>query len=554
MQASPYVPITYEKRNVLEHVLETIGRYPDRCAVVSGDGKVRLTFREVDARANRLANALAALGVKKGDRVAIFQTNRWQYVEQYLAILKLGAVCVPMNFRLRSPEALFILNESGAQTLLFEERYRPVFEPTLPYQLPMKNRICTVGATPEWAMDYEQLLSRSIEADPPAVDLDLDSILAICFTSGTTGLPKGSISTHRNVLVNFYDSFGKELLSKQAAHPELGHVISALNVPVYHIAGILMLYAGMSIGATTVIPEAFVPEHFLQIVEREKVTMTYLVPVMFFFLLMDPKFGEYDLTSLRFVAYGAMPMDPELLKEILKRFPPGIRYMDAFGCTECNATNVAKMPEDHDLSGSEEEVRKKLKRLRGIGRPLTEGIETRIVDPGGNEVPPGAVGEVVCRGDKVTPGYWRNPEKTQEAFDKNGWFHTGDLAYRDEDGYVYFADRSGDMINRGGENIFPIEVERVLSQHPKVAEVAVFGVPDPAWGQRVMAAVVPRPGQSTTDEEIIGFCKERLASYKAPSSVLFQESLPRTFEGGKVKRNALREEYIRKQRRESGSI
>jgi len=395
MYSSQYTPIHYEKKNVLEHVLETIEKFPGRCAVVSGDGKVRLSYAQMNARANRLANALAELGVKKGDRVAIFQTNRWQYVEQYLAVLKLGAVCVPMNFRLKSPEALFILNESGARILLFEERYQPVFEPTLPYQLAVKNRICTVGQTPGWAMNCEEMLARSSEADPPAVDLDLDSILSICFTSGTTGLPKGSITTHRNALVNFYDSFGRKMVTEHGVHPELGYLVSAMNVPVYHIAGILMLYLGMSVGATTVIPEAFLPETFMQIVEREKVTVTYLVPVMFYFILLDPSFGKYDLSSLRFVPYGAMPMAPDLLQKILEAFPPGIRYMDAFGCTECNATSVAKFPEDHDLSGTEEEVRKKRRRLQGIGRPLTEGIETTIVGPDGKEVPPGTVGELV---------------------------------------------------------------------------------------------------------------------------------------------------------------
>lgn len=545
MKVDAPASIRYEKSNILEYVLETIARYPDREAVVSGDGRVRMTFRDVEARANRLANALGALGVKRGDRVALFQNNRWQYVEQYLALLKIGAVCVPMNFRLKAPEALYILNESGAETLLFEERYEKIFEPTLPYQLAVKNRICTVGQPPAWALGYEDLLRRSSSDAPPIPDLDLDSILAICFTSGTTGLPKGAISTHRNVMVNFHDRFGKELLARDAVHPRLGRVVSALTVPVYHIAGILMMYAGLCIGATTVIPESFVPADFLEIVQREQVTLTYLVPVMFFFLLLDPKFRQYDLNSLRVVVYGAMPMDPELLQRILKEFPPGIRYLDAFGCTECNATNIAKLPEDHDLTGPPDEVEKKIRRLKGIGRPLTEGIETRIVDANGNEVPPGVVGEIVSRGDKVTPGYWRNPEKTAKAFDRDGWFHTGDLAWRDEDGYYYFADRAGDMINRGGENIFPIEVERVLAQHPAILEVAVFGVPDPAWGQRVVAAVVLRPGASASQEEIIRFCKERLASYKAPSSVRFVSSLPRTFEGGKVKRNVLREEYVR---------
>jgi long-chain acyl-CoA synthetase len=547
MGKTQHIAVKYEKKNVLEYLKESIKKYPDRDAVVSGDGKVRMTYKEADARANRLANALIDLGVKRGDRIAIFQTNRWQYVEQYLAILKLGAIVVPMNYRLKGPEALFILNESGAQTLIFEERYLPVFEPSKPYQIGVKNYICTVGQNPEWAYEYEALLSKYSEEPPPEVEQNLDDICSICFTSGTTGLPKGSISTNRHIMATFHDEIMGGDLVKKAVNPDPGHVVAMMVVPVYHIAGIMMLYVGLSIGATIVIPEAFTTEGFMQTVEREKVTVTYLVPLLFFFIMHDPNFGKYDLSSLKFIPYGAMPMDAELLKEILEKFPSHIKYIDAFGSTEL-AINIAKMPEDHDLTGTPEEVEKKLKRLKGIGRPLRVGIESKIVDPMGKEVPTGEVGEIVSRGDKVTPGYWRNPEKTAEAFDKDGWFRTGDAAWRDEDGYFYFSDRASDMINRGGENIYPVEVERVLSEHPGVAETAVFGVPDPAWGKIVVAAVVLHQGKSATEQELIDFCKEKIASYKAPSAIDFISELPRTFEGGKVKKHILRDKFIKKQK------
>ena len=542
MEARGYTPIAYEKRNVLECVMESVRKYPDRTAVVSGDGQVRLTFREMNERAARLANALTDLGVAKGHRVAIFQTNSWQYPEQYLAVLKLGAICVPMNFRLKSSEALYILTNSGADVLIFEARYTSMFEEIRSYLLSIKHYICTNGIAPEWAADYEKVLAKSTAAEPPVVDLDLDSICSICYTSGTTGLPKGSISTHRNVMVNFYDdtSFYRD---RYIPHPELGYGVILIVVPVYHIAGILYLYISMTRGHTMVIPDAFTPERYMQIVEREKVTSHFLVPTMFALIMDHPNFGKYDLSSLRYISYGAMPMSADLLRRILNKFPNHIKYADTFGCTEGNATYIAKSPEDHDLSGTSEEVEKKIKRLGSVGKPLRYGVETKIIDEQGREVPPGVVGGIIVRGDKISPGYWRNPEQTALAFDKDGWFHSGDMGSRDEDGYIYFADRSKDMINRGGENIYPIEVERVIMQHPKVAEAAVYGGTDPTWGKIVAAAVVLHPGETMDNRELIEFCKGKLASFKVPSFVEFIDALPRTFEGGKVQRRILRENY-----------
>lgn len=537
-----YLPVTYEKENLLHYIHETIAQYPDRPAVISGDGKVRLTYKEVNERGNRLANALLKRGIKKGDRVAIFQTNTWQYAEQYLAIMKVGAICVPMNFRLRGPEALFIITEAGAKALLFEERYLSMFETIRPYMLGVERFICTIGKTPEWAEDYEKIIESSTPEEVPRVELNLDSIAAISFTSGTTGLPKGSISTHGNIMVNLHDPMFAELIGQHSLHPEWGYAINLINVPIYHIGGVLFLYLGLAQGSTLVIPEAFTPQSFLDIVEREQVTVTYLVPTMFAMILDLPEFKKERIRSLKFIPYGAMPMPPDLLKRIMKEFPSDIKFMDAFGCTECNAATICKMPEDHDLTGSDDEVKKKIERLKGVGRPLNVGIETKIIGEQGDEVPPGVVGEVINRGQKVTPGYWRNPERTEESFDQDGWFHTGDMAFRDEDGYIYFADRKKDMINRGGENIYPIEVERVLLLHPKVQDAAVFAVPDPKWGHIVKASVVLEK-ENVDEDELIQFCKERLASFKCPSSIHFMEELPRSFEGGKVLRRVLREQF-----------
>jgi long-chain acyl-CoA synthetase len=545
--ATTYAEVTYEKNNMLEHVMESMAQYPGRELVVSGDGTVRMTYEQVNERANRLAHVLKNYGVKKGDRVALFENNRWQYFEQYLAILKLGGICVPMNFRLKSTEALFILNQSGAVVLLFEERYTPVFEPILKEIENVRHFLCTVGAVPPWAGDYEQLLSESDAGDPPSPGSDLDEICAICYTSGTTGLPKGSIATHRNIMVNFYNKeMGEGFEDPVFSENEPGYPVFLNIVPLYHIAGIISTYAVMASGAAMVLPDIFTPKAFMEAVENEKVGMTYLVPTMFHMILEDPDFGRYDLTSLKSIGYGAMPMNDALLKRILKEFPPDIKYSDNFGCTECNATSIAKRPEDHDLTGDEKEVEQKLARLKGVGVAMTFGIETRIVDENNKVAGPGVVGEIVCRGDKVTPGYWQNPEATAKAIDGDGWFHTGDMGSKDEDGFFYFADRAKDMINRGGENIYPMEVERVIAGHPKVLDVAVYGGADPKWGHVVAASVVLRPGESASAEELKAFCKSDLASYKTPSVIEFIDALPRTFEGGKVKRNVLREAYAKK--------
>jgi long-chain acyl-CoA synthetase len=548
MTSETYMEVTYEKNNILEHVVETIEQNPNRELVISGDGIIRMTYRDVNKRANQLVGVLKAAGVKKGDRVALFENNRWQYFEQYLAILKLGAICVPMNFRLKSQEALFILNQSGATTLLFEERYTPIFEPILNELDHLHQYYCTVGEVPSWATDYEKVLAQQDIADPPMTDIELDDICAICYTSGTTGLPKGSIATHRNIMVNFYsEEMGGGLNDPAQLDSKLGYPVCLNNVPLYHIAGIIGIYGIMASGGAMVLPDMFTPESFMQLVEREKVTLTYLVPTMFHMILEDPTFGKYDLNSLKGIGYGAMPMSDDLLKRILDEFPKGISYADNFGCTECNATSIAKRPEDHEFTGTKEEVKKKLERLKGVGKPLAFGIETKIVDDKGEEVPPGTVGEIACRGDKVTPGYWQNPEQTAKSIDKAGWFHTGDMGWRDEEGYFYFADRAKDMINRGGENIYPMEVEWVLARHSKILEVAVYGAPDPKWGNIVAASVVLKPGQNVSKEELADFCRADLASYKVPSIIEVIDALPRTFEGGKVKRNVLREEIRKKQ-------
>jgi acyl-CoA synthetase (AMP-forming)/AMP-acid ligase II len=288
-----------------------------------------------------------------------------------------------------------------------------------------------------------------------------------------------------------------------------------------------------------VIVPQFDPGKALRLIEKEGVTETYLVPTMLRAILDHPDFRKRDLSSLKRIRYGAAPMPPELILRAIKELP--CDYYNAFGQTETSGTAVALTEEDHRLSGNQEEIAKKLRRLSGIGRPIPE-ISCRLLDEKGREVAPGEIGEILVRGDKLMKGYWDDPKETAKAL-KNGWLHTGDMAQRDEDGYIYLADRKKDVINRGGEKIFPAEVESVLNQHPQVLESAVVGVPDEYWGEKVQAFVVLREGTTCTEEEMVEFCRSRLASYKKPSGVQFFSELPKNAVG-KVLKYVLREKVL----------
>ncbi len=315
--------------------------------------------------------------------------------------------------------------------------------------------------------------------------------------------------------------------------------IILVNVPFYHIAGALNIYTAVYKESTLVIIPQFDPGKALRLIEKEEVTETYLVPTMLRAILDHSDFKKRNSSSLKRIRYGAAPMPPDLILRAIKELP--CAYYNAFGQTETSGTAIALSEEDHRLSGGQEEIAKKLKRLSGIGRPIPE-ISCRLIDERGSEVAPGEIGEILVRGDKLMKGYWNNPEETAKAL-KDGWLRTGDLALMDEDGYLYLADRKRDVINRGGEKIFPAELESVLNQHPKILESAVVGVPDEYWGERVQALVVLREGATCSEEEIVEFCRSRLASYKKPPGVRFLPELPKNAVG-KVLKYVLREKVL----------
>jgi long-chain acyl-CoA synthetase len=500
------------------------------CAV---DGDIRLTYGEMEERANRLARALVEMGVEPGDRVGIFLTNCFQYIEMFYAITKIGAVFVSLNFRLRGKETTYILNNAEAKVLVLGERYVNLMQ-SIQQDLSFIRNYLIIGEAPPGMKRYEEVLASQSPDPYPVASIPDDATFTIIYTSGTTGLPKGAMLTHANLISSFEDAAAAAADAEE--QPAMVRGTTLVNVPMYHIAGVLAPL-GTIRGETIVILSQFDPGVFLEAIEREKVVTTYVVPTMLRAILDHPDFSKRDLSSLQNILYGAAPMPINLLRRALKELP--VNYTNTFGQTEGFGTITSLTPEDHRLEGDEDEIRKKIKRLSGVGKPIA-GYEIRVVDEQGRDVPVGEVGEIIASGKRVMKGYWNNPEATKEAI-RDGWLHTGDLVSMDEDGYLYMGGRTKDMINRAGENIYPIEIEETLHSHPKVVESAVIGVPDEYWGEIVKALIVLKPGDEGTPEEIIEFCRERLASYKKPSIVEFVEELPKNALG-KVLKNVLRGE------------
>ena len=516
--------------NIASLIEQSCKENADKLCVVDGDR--RLTYGEMGERADRLARALVEMGVEPGDRVGIFLTNCFQYIEMFYAITKIGAVFVSLNFRLRGKETTYILNNAEAKVLILGDRYVDLMQ-SIQKDLTFLTNYLVIGETPPGMTNYEEVLSSRSPEPYPVATIPDDATFTIIYTSGTTGLPKGAMLTHANLLSSFEDA------AAAAEQEEEVPVVSGttlVNVPMYHIAGVLAPLGAIR-GDTIVVLSRFDPGVFLETIEKEKVVTTYVVPTMLRAILDHPDFADRDLSSLQNILYGAAPMPIKLLRRALKDLP--VNYTNTFGQTEGFGTITSLTSEDHQLEGDEEEIKKKIKRLSGVGKPIA-GYEIRIVDERGRDVPVGTVGEIIARGKRVMKGYWNNPDATKEAI-RDGWLHTGDLVSMDEDGYLFMGGRTKDMINRAGENIYPIEIEETLHTHPKVVESAVIGVPDEYWGEIVKALIVLKPGEEVTPEEIIEYCREKLASYKKPSIVEFVEELPKNALG-KVLKNVLRGE------------
>jgi len=518
--------------NTTEFLIIANAIVPDRDAIVF-EGK-RYSFGDLNERSNRLANALLKLGVKKGDRVAILQVNCNEYVEAYYATAKLGAIFVPLNFRAKQHELTHMLKHSESQVVLFGKRYADMVNDMVKDLPKMKQYICIEGGIDN-VLDYTEMLAES-SPDDVFTDVDEEDVTILMYTAGTTGLPKGVPLRHKSFTVYMLENV-------QPVDPDVQET-NLLTMPLYHVAGIQAMLAATYGGRTIAIMRQFDTDEWLQTVQKEKANRAMLVPTMLKRIVDHPDFKNYNLSSLKVITYGAAPMPFEVIKKAIELFP-GVSFINAFGQTETASTITALGPEDHVIEGTEEERDKKLRRLTSsIGRPMPD-IEVKIIGEDGKDLPPGEVGEIVARGARIMGGYWNDAEKTAKTLTKDGWLHTGDMGYKDEDGYIFLAGRGDDLIIRGGENISPEEIENAIYTHPAVDEVAVIGIPDPEWGQEVMAVVVLKKGASATDEDISEHCRERLASFKRPRYVEFIDELPRT-STGKILKRVLREKYGQK--------
>ena len=513
--------------NTSEFLMIASSIVPERAAIVF-DGK-EISFANLQERVNRLASALAEEGVGSGDRVATMQVNCNQCVEIYFAAAQLDAIYVPLNFRAKAEELDQMLAIAEPKVLFCGERYLPMVDRTGGSAPP----VVLLDGEAEGVRSYEELLQSGEAEQMLFPEGDDEETTVIMFTAGTTGVPKGVMLTH--------ESFSGYLLSNvEPADPDVEET-NLLTVPFYHIAGLQAAMAAVYGGRTLVVMRQFEPVEWLTLVQERQANRAMLVPTMLKRLMDDPRFGEFDLSSLDVITYGAAPMPMPVIRQAIQEFP-NARFVNAFGQTETASTITMLPPEDHVLEGSPEEIETKLRRLTSIGLPL-EDVEVRIVSEEGEAINVGEVGEIVARGPRMMKGYWQQESATGDTI-RSGWVYTGDLGYRDEDGYIYLSGRARDFIKRGGEMISPEEVEQTIMSHPAVDEAAVIGVPDLEWGETVRAVVVRREDGrgELTAAALIEYCHERLASFKRPESVVFVSELPRNVMGKVLKRD-LREQY-----------
>ncbi len=524
MQSKQAIEEALAKRLLLGEIIASNARkFPDREAVIYGD--TRLTYREFNARINCLAHALMGMGVKKGEKVAILLFNCNQYLEAYLAMAKIGAIAVPLNFRLHPEEIAYIVDNADAVAFILGEAFVNTVR-GIQKDLPKVRQYISVSEKPVEGMHHFESLLQKYPDDEPLVLVEEDDPAFIMYTAGTTGRPKGAVLTHKGQTIIWTLA-----ILELSREPDLGDMSiwrACAAPPIFHLASFGTCLANLLFGATVILTtEVFNPVEIMQLLEREKCDSVLLIPAMANFLLQMPGLDKYDTSSLKAWITGAAILTTDLRRRIMEAFPH-VKIFDCFGQTETNAVVSLLRPSDAE------------RKVASVGRALPF-VEIRVVDDQDRDVPVGEVGEAVYRGRTIMKEYYNNPEATAAAF-RNGWFHSGDAVRQDEEGFLYIVDRKTDMIVSGGENIYPAEIEEVLHKHPKILEAAVIGVYDEQWGENVKAIVVTKPGETLTEEEVIDFCKERLASYKKPRSVDFIDALPRN-PAMKVLKTVLREKY-----------
>ncbi|HVE25484.1 MAG TPA: long-chain-fatty-acid--CoA ligase, partial [Sporichthya sp.] len=471
-----------------------------------------LTWRQLDELSSRVANSLLGAGVGHGDRVAVLSRNNAEFFEVAFGAAKIGAVTVGLNWRLTPAELSLVLADAEPAVLFVDADSAGQVPASAPRVL-------------QYGFGYEQWRDAA-PAEDPERGVAASDVAYLLYSSGTTGLPKGVALTHENLAHSALMAVQGFRMDADTVHMCAG--------PQFHIAGAGTGLMAMFLGGRTVVIADPAPAHLIATIARERVTHAFLVPALIQAVLDCPERAGQDLTSLQQVSYGAAPMTEALLRRAMDELK--CTFLGVYGMTETAGTVTTLLPEEHEPTGERSAL------LRSVGRPLP-WVDLRVADTvTGEDVAPGEIGEIWVRSRQVTPGYWRQPETTAATITADGWLRTGDGAYRDAEGYVYLKDRIKDMIISGGENVYPAEVENALADHPDISEVAVIGVPHERWGETVKAVVVLRPGVVGDAEAIRAFAKERIASYKCPTSVEFVEALPRN-PSGKVLKKDLRATY-----------
>ena len=485
---------------------------PEREALVCED--VRRTFAECNERANKFAHAAQKLGVRHGDRVAILALNEPEYMDAFFGLGKIGAILVPINYRLAGPEIQYILRDSESSVLVFGKEYVEIID-SIRNDIPAKEFIAITDDPPAWAQSYESVIKDEPESEPDISGGD-DDVLSILYTSGTTGRPKGAMLTHRNYFCTSVNIFTTVGYTGETA---------LVALPLFHIGGLAQAPIWAHHGVRAVLLRSIDPTRFLELIEEEKVTAFGSVPALLQILKLVPDFEKYDWSSVRVLPVYAAPVPVTMLKEYDEA---GIEVRNLYGLTESTGSGTVIDSEHAMLKAG------------SCGLPMFH-MEVRLVDGEGNDVGPDELGEVIMRGDAVMKGYWNNPEETAKTI-KDGWLYTGDIAKKDSDGFFYIMDRKKGMIISGGENIYPAEIEDVILGHPKIIDVGVIGFPHELWGEAIKAVVVVKEGDELTGDELIEWCKGKIGKYKIPRKVEFADSLPRT-PTGKILKRVLREQY-----------
>src|SRR5271170_7721437 len=504
-------------------------QYPENTAIVCG--RDRFTYAQFAERAARFAGALRNAGVKQGDRVAFITLNCHRLLEAYFGVLEAGATLLPLNIRLAPDELTYILNDSGATILFLEEGFTDLVDSFRQRLTSVKSYVLLSGKpSAPWfaAQNYDQLLAAATPYRPDPMDFDENAVAELFYTSGTSANPKGVMLTHRNVYLH-------------AVHVCLGlqierGAVELHTIPLFHANGWGVAHFLTLLGGTHVMIQRFDPKDVFRLIEKERAQTCRLVPIMATALVNCPERKNYDLSSLTRIVIGGAASSPTLIREVEEAF--GCECFSGYGLTEtCPTLSISPMKSGMGWHGEQ----------RYAGQAMTgypvPGVEMRVVDADDNDVTPDgqAIGEIICRGDGVMKGYWGQPEATAEAL-RGGWFHTGDMATLNADGYFLIVDRKKDIIVSGGENISSLELEKVILAHPAILEAGVIPVPDEKWGEVPKALVVLKPGASVTESELIDFCRTRLSHYKCPRSVDFVDSLPKTGTG-KILKKELRKKY-----------